>query len=98
MKSRASRTCPLRSSSNQTSSAFHLTGVATTPALFTADSSGVGQALIINEDGSANSTTNPAPRGSYVTAFLTGEGQIDPAGVTARITAPPSEAVPFTPI
>jgi uncharacterized protein (TIGR03437 family) len=34
-----------------------------------------GQAVALNEDGSANSTANPAAPGSVVTLFATGEGQ-----------------------
>lgn len=41
------------------------------PAVF-ADAS--GQAAAANEDGSLNSTANPAPRGSVVTLYGTGEG------------------------
>jgi uncharacterized protein (TIGR03437 family) len=42
------------------------------PAVYTADGSGVGQATVYNEDGSANSGTNPAARGSTVTILLNG--------------------------
>ena len=41
------------------------------PALF-ADSS--GQASVVNEDGTLNSPSNPAARGSIITLFGTGEG------------------------
>jgi uncharacterized protein (TIGR03437 family) len=42
------------------------------PALYTVDASGVGQAVAFNEDGSANSVTNPTARGSTVTILLNG--------------------------
>ena len=45
--------------------------VAAVPALF-ADS--VGQASAANEDGTVNSVSNPAPRGSIVTLYGTGQG------------------------
>jgi uncharacterized protein (TIGR03437 family) len=45
--------------------------VAAAPALF-ADSS--GQASAANEDGTVNSVSNPAPRGSIVTFYGTGQG------------------------
>jgi uncharacterized protein (TIGR03437 family) len=47
--------------------------------LSTADSSGSGQGAIFNQDGSYNSPSNPAARGSIVTLFGTGEGVTTPA-------------------
>jgi len=47
--------------------------------LSTADSSGTGQGAIFNQDGTYNSHSNPAPRGSIVTLFGTGEGVTTPA-------------------
>ena len=46
---------------------------ATQPALFTV-AQGLGQAVVLNEDGSLNSVDRPAARGSIVTLFGTGEG------------------------
>jgi len=54
--------------------------------VFTADSSGRGQAVAINQDGSPNSAANPASRGSVVVVYATGEGQTDPAGVDGKLT------------
>jgi uncharacterized protein (TIGR03437 family) len=54
------------------------------PAVFTADSSGKGQAAIANENGTYNSKDNPADKGSIVTFYATGEGQTDPAGVDGK--------------
>ena len=47
--------------------------------LSTADASGTGQGAIFNQDGTYNSRTNPAARGSIVTLFGTGEGVTTPA-------------------
>jgi uncharacterized protein (TIGR03437 family) len=55
------------------------------PGIFSADGSGAGQAAVINEDGSLNSADRPAPRGSIVTVFCTGEGQTSPPGVDGKI-------------
>src|SRR4051812_42433573 len=41
--------------------------------VFTADASGKGQVSLSNSDGSINSSSSPAARGSYVTFYLTGE-------------------------
>jgi uncharacterized protein (TIGR03437 family) len=45
----------------------------------TANASGSGQGAIFNQDGSLNSSSNPAARGSIVTMFGTGEGVTTPA-------------------
>ncbi len=42
------------------------------PALFTANSSGSGQALAVNADGSANVASHPAAQGSVLTLFVNG--------------------------
>jgi uncharacterized protein (TIGR03437 family) len=57
----------------------------TSPAVFAADSSGAGQGLISNADGSPNSDANAAPPDSNVTIVATGEGQTSPAGVDGLI-------------
>ena len=44
------------------------------PALFTLDGSGRGPGAILNQDGTVNSSTQPAPRGSVVTLFGSGFG------------------------
>jgi uncharacterized protein (TIGR03437 family) len=80
----------------QTSDGFALTSAATAPALFTANGSGTGPAAALNQDGSYNSPGNPAAKGSTVVAFMTGEGQTSPAGVTGKVTTV-SAALPLTP-
>jgi uncharacterized protein (TIGR03437 family) len=45
---------------------------AASPALFTANSSGSGQALAVNADGSANGASHPAAQGSVLTLFVNG--------------------------
>jgi uncharacterized protein (TIGR03437 family) len=42
------------------------------PALFTANSSGSGQALAVNSDGSVNGASHPAAQGSVLTLFVNG--------------------------
>jgi uncharacterized protein (TIGR03437 family) len=44
------------------------------PGIFTTTGSGTGQAAAINQDGSLNSASNPAPRGSVVSIYATGQG------------------------
>jgi uncharacterized protein (TIGR03437 family) len=52
--------------------------VARIPDLYTMDESGSGPGIILNEDGSLNSSANPAPRGSVVALYGTGEGVLSP--------------------
>jgi uncharacterized protein (TIGR03437 family) len=45
------------------------------PGIFTLDGTGHGQGAILNEDGSVNSASNPARRGSIISLFATGGGE-----------------------
>lgn len=58
----------------------------TSPALFTADGSGMGLAAAVNQDGRANSPTNPAAAGSVVTVFGTGFGITTPEDVNGAVS------------
>lgn len=58
---------------------------ASAPGIFAADSSGLGQAAAINQDGTLNSAASPAAIGDIVVLFATGEGQTSPAGVDGQI-------------
>jgi len=76
-----------------------LTAVAAAPAIFTLDGSGIGPAAISNQDGSLNSANNPAPRGSIVSLFATGQGAITsnaPDGTVATVSAQPRLPVTAT--
>lgn len=57
------------------------------PGIFTADASGTGQVAMTNSDGSYNSPTHPADSGTWVTFYLTGEGQTDPPGSDGTVAA-----------
>ena len=61
--------------------------VASLPGLFTNTASGTGQGAFLNQDGTLNSASNPAARGSTVTLFATGAGQTSPAGADGKIAA-----------
>jgi uncharacterized protein (TIGR03437 family) len=73
---------------------------AANPSIFSANSSGTGQGAILNNtDLSANSSSNPAARGSVVVLFATGTGVMKPAeedGVLAPSTNPPVISLPVT--
>jgi uncharacterized protein (TIGR03437 family) len=55
--------------------------VSAAPGLFT---TGTGQAAAVNEDGTLNSESNPAARGSIVLIYATGQGQA-PNNVSLKI-------------
>jgi uncharacterized protein (TIGR03437 family) len=57
------------------------------PGIFTVSGLGRGQAAALNADFTPNSPLNPAPRGSVIAIYGTGEGQTDPPGQDGRILA-----------
>jgi len=67
------------------------------PGIFTADSSGKGDAACLNQDGSFNSPSNAAARGSVITLFVTGEGATSPAGIAGKLAIAPY-ATPVQPV
>jgi uncharacterized protein (TIGR03437 family) len=62
------------------------------PGLFTLDGSGTGQAAAINQDGTINGASNPAPIGSVISLYATGGGQTLPAGVDGQVSEFPLAA------
>jgi uncharacterized protein (TIGR03437 family) len=60
---------------------------ASEPEIFTANSSGSGQAAALNQNSSANSASNPASAGQVVVLYVTGDGLETPAGVDGTIEA-----------
>ncbi len=61
----------------QTSTAGPFSVAGTAPGIFTDDSSGSGQAAVLNEDYSLNSDLNPAAPGSIVILYGTGGGEFN---------------------
>jgi len=59
------------------------------PGLFTLDGSGKGQAAAVNQDGTINSATNPAAKGSVITLYLTGDGVETPTPPDGQIAVAP---------
>ncbi len=72
--------------------------VASKPALFSANSTGRGQGAILNQDGSPNTVTNRAVKGSVIVLFGTGEGVTAPAGVDGQLALAvfPKPVLPVT--
>ena len=76
----------------QRSTAVRVNVAASSPGIFTQNASGTGQAAALNQDGSANASTNGAAAGSVLTLYATGEGISLPAGADGRQVPP--NAVP----
>ena len=66
------------------------------PGIFTASAERYDEVAALNQDGTINSASNPAERGSIITFFATGEGLTDPAGDDGAIagTLPPQPKLP----
>lgn len=73
--------------------------VSAAPGIFTADSTGSGQAAAVNSDGTLNSAAKPARVGTFISLYITGDGQTNPAGVDGKLAnaAPyPATVLPVT--
>jgi len=57
------------------------------PAIFTASATGQGQGAVVNQDTSINGPANPAPRGTVISIYATGEGLTTPGGVTGSVNS-----------
>ncbi len=68
----------------QTSAPITVAVASSAPGLFTLDSTGKGQAAAVNSNGSINAASNPAPIGSILSFYATGEGQTTPSGVDGK--------------
>ena len=66
----------------------------TAPALFTLSQDGKGPAVAFNQDGTLNGPANPAPKGSVIQMFGTGQGPVTP--VVADGAATPSSPLSNT--
>jgi len=83
----------------QTSNEPSLQLATSAPGVFTVNGGGTGPAAALNFDGSANSQANPAPRGTAIVLYLTGEGLTNPAQATGTITPVNTSGVgPLTPV
>ncbi len=66
------------------SAPFLLPVLAAKPGLFSANASGSGPGAILNENGTLNTASNPAAKGSIVVLYATGGGLMNPPGVDGR--------------
>lgn len=68
---------------NSATSTFQVASVA--PGIFTADSTGSGQAAAVNGDGTLNKAATPVKIGGFISLYLSGAGSTNPAGQDGRI-------------
>ncbi len=75
----------------RTSSPVAVNVAAAAPGIFTADATGVGQAVVLDnyEARTLNSATQPAAQGSTIILYATGAGQTWPEGVDGKLGAAP---------
>jgi uncharacterized protein (TIGR03118 family) len=59
----------------------------TAPGVFTQTKNGAGAATALNQDGTLNTTANPAVKGSVVYIFATGDGPKNPPGQDGLVTS-----------
>jgi uncharacterized protein (TIGR03437 family) len=75
------------SANGQTATPFLQSISVTSPAIFTTTSTGTGQASVINQNGTINGAGAPSPKGSIVSIYMTGAGQLLPAGRSGALGA-----------
>ena len=66
--------------------------------IFSADASGTGQAVALNQDGSTNSPDNSAAPGSVITLWATGAGQLSPDGIDGAVVGADILPRPLLPV
>jgi len=71
--------------------------VPSSPGIFT-QSYGPGQAWLVNQDGTFNSITNPAPRGTYVAFWVTGQGLVNTTLADGTQPSGPPYPSPMLPV
>ncbi|MDQ6760012.1 MAG: hypothetical protein M3Z32_09135, partial [Acidobacteriota bacterium] len=64
------------------------------PAIFSLSQGGNGQGAILNSDGSVNSVSNPATKGSVIVIYATGEGVTRPQPPTGSVTSATGTSFP----
>ena len=71
----------------QTSASLSVPVIDSMPGIFTVDSTGRGQAAALNDNGTPNSLSNPARRGSILVLYATGEGVASPAVADGQVNS-----------
>ena len=100
---RATTTLEVTFNNGTPSLAIQLNVTDTVPGIFTLTETGTGQGAIVNQNNTINGTGvafSPAPKGSVISIYATGEGQLNPGGVTGSVTPgkPPFPVPLATPV
>src|SRR5260370_37707641 len=66
--------------------------------IFTMNAWGLGPAVVVNQDGTFNPAANPAPRGSIVSFWATGQGQTIPPSISGQQPQAPTFPTPVLPV
>lgn len=82
---------------SQTTPSFTVPVAPTAPGLFTINYTGTGAVVALNVDGTVNSPTNAAARGSMIMLFATGEGVTSPVDTDGAVETTTS-LVPVAPV
>lgn len=80
---------------NVSSAAFTQQVASAALGLFTNDSTGSGQASVLNQNYTYNTATTPAAQGSYISLYATGGGQTIPASTDGEVS-PTTSLLPLT--
>ena len=64
------------------------------PGIFSLNATGSGPAAAINQNGTVNSTSNPAALGSYISLYTTGGGQVSPTPIDGTVAPSSLSAIP----
>jgi uncharacterized protein (TIGR03437 family) len=81
----------------RTSTPFPASVAPVAPGVFTLDSSGKGPAVALNQDGSLNSSTNPAKFGDLISIYVTGIGNAPVMASIDRAIGVPVTTKPLSP-
>ena len=86
----------IRQSTGQIYGSAELALASASPGLFSADASGSGEIVALNQDNTQNSPSNPIPRGQVLQIYATGQGPVSnpPADGTASTGQVPTAATP----
>jgi uncharacterized protein (TIGR03437 family) len=83
---------------DQISDPFTMTVAQSTPGVFSLDGSGQGQAIVLNQDGTVNSSNSPAPAGSVITLYATGAGLFNPPLIDGSVVTADNLPTPVLPV
>ena len=78
----------------QSSPALQLRVADTAPSIFSLSQGGNGQGAILNSNGTVNSASNPAAKGSVIVIYATGEGVTRPQPATGAVTSATGTSFP----